>query len=136
MQTINVEVRWTEKNFCCGWGNPEIGTVMCTNKTLDGLKIEFAETLKWHIDSMVADGEDVPEWLVNEQYNVVYDLHTSALLREAEKFTTMTALSKETGINVKQLSHYASATKNPRPAQRQRIIEGLHSIGRKFLTLC
>ncbi len=109
---------------------------MCTNRSLEGLKEEFERSLQWHIESMLEDGDEVPSWLATHDYTIEYELHTSALLREAEKFTTMTALSKETGINVKQLSHYASATKNPRPAQRQRIIDGLHAIGRKFLTLC
>ncbi len=136
MHEINIEVRWTDKNYCCAWSMEGFGAVICTNKTLSGLKEEFEESLRWQIESMVEDGEGVPEWLVKGEYVVKYELHTSALLREAEKFTTMSAISKVTGINVKQLSHYATSTKNPRPEQRKRIIEGLHTIGQNILSFC
>ncbi len=55
--------------------------------------------------------------------------------KEVEKFTTLAALSRATGINQRQLSHYAIGTKQPRPASRERIIQGLHAIGRMALSL-
>ena len=39
------------------------------------------------------------------------------------------------GINQKLLSNYASAVKIPRKAQRDRIVSGLHTIGRQFLAV-
>lgn len=132
---LNVEVSWSEKNYCCGWGLDGIGAVFCTNKTLDGLKNEFEDSLKWHIEAMAEDGDDVPEWLASGDYEIQYSLSTSALLRQAETFTTMAAISRATGINQKLLSHYANALKTPRPAQRQRIVDGLHRIGQQFLAV-
>ena len=84
---------------------------------------------------MVEDGDQVPEWLASGDYEIVYTLSASALLRNAEFFTTMAAISRATGINQKLLSHYANALKIPRPAQRQRIVDGLHMIGRQFLAV-
>lgn len=132
---IKVEVNWSEKNFCGGWGFEGVGAIMCTNKTLEGLKKDFEETLSFHIEAMKEDGEALPEWLVNGDYRIEYSLSTSALLREAETYTTMAAISRVTGINQKLLSHYANAIKTPRAAQRQRIVDGLHTIGRQFLSV-
>lgn len=132
---INVEISWSEKNFCCGWSYEGVGAILCTNKTLPGIKQDFEESLRFHVESMVEDGDQVPEWLASGDYEIVYTLSASALLRNAESFTTMAAISRATGINQKLLSHYANALKIPRPAQRQRIVDGLHMIGRQFLAI-
>lgn len=135
MKRLKIEISWSEKNYCCGWGYEGIGAILCTNKTIEGIKQDFEESLRFHIEAMVEDGESVPEWLANGHYKIEYSLSVSALLRQAERFTTMAAISRVTGINQKQLSHYASALKIPRPAQRERIINGLHEIGREFLAV-
>lgn len=135
METIKVEIYWSEKNYCCGWGYEGIGAILCTNKSLDGLKEEFAETLRFHVDAMIEDGEQVPEWLAADDYVIDFTLAVSALLRQAERFTTMAAISRVTGINQKLLSNYASSIKVPRQAQRDRIVAGLHEIGQQFLAV-
>ena len=135
MEKIIVEIHWCDKNFSCVWGTPEFGSVIVTNKTLDGLKQDFISSLQTQINDMLADGEYVPEWLASGDYTVEYDLHISAILRNAEQFTTMAAISRACGINQKQLTHYASSLKEPRPAQRERIISGLHRIGEAFLAI-
>jgi len=38
-------------------------------------------------------------------------------------------LARVTGINGRLLGHYATGRRNPRPAQRQRIIDGIRKIG-------
>lgn len=132
---LNVEISWSDKNYCCGWGFEGVGAILCTNKTIEGIKQDFEESLRFHIEAMIEDGESVPEWLAVGDYEIEYTLSAAALLRNAELFTTMAAISRATGINQKLLSHYANAIKIPRPAQRQRIVDGLHMIGRQFLAV-
>jgi len=135
MENIKVEIYWTDKNYCCAWALEDFGAIICTSKTLDGLKADFCESLKTQIKEMVADGEYVPQWLVDGKYDIEFTLAVSALLRQAEQYTTMAAISRATGINQKLLSNYASSVKIPRATQRQRIVEGLHSIGRQFMAM-
>lgn len=104
-------------------------------QTLDGLKKEFEDSLKFHIEGCVEDGDDIPQYLIDGEYEVEYNLDSAALLREAETFTTLAAISRATGINQKQLSHYANGLKTPRKEQRKRIIAGIHEIGRRALAL-
>lgn len=39
------------------------------------------------------------------------------------------------GINQRQLSHYVNSVKKPRPNQRQRIIDGIHKIGKELIAI-
>ena len=135
MKKIVVDVFWSKKNFCCGWAEPDFGAIVVTNKTFDGVKQAFEEALSFQIKGMLKDGEPVPEWLANGNYKIEYNEQVSSLLRNAEQYTTMAALSRATGINQKLLSNYASSVKIPRESQRQRIIDGLHQIGRAMLAL-
>lgn len=133
---IIVDVSWTGKNFCCAWSNNEAGTVIATARSLAKLKENFEESLKLHIEGCVADGDSLPKYLVDGDYAFEYNLDTAALLRDAETYTTMAAISRASGINQKQLSHYANGLKQPRPLQRERIINGLHLIGSHIMALC
>ncbi|MDE6556114.1 MAG: CopG family transcriptional regulator [Duncaniella sp.] len=133
--TISVEITWSDKNFCCGWGLEDVGAIFCTNKSLEGLKTEFEESLRFHVETMAEDGEAVPEWLLAGDYDIEYKLSVAALLRQAETFTTMAVISRFTGINQKLLSHYASALKIPRAAQREKIVNGIHEIGQQILAV-
>lgn len=138
METINLntKVSWTGKNFCCSWYDESVGTVLVTAKSMEELRKIFAESLRFHIEGCIADGDDVPEYLANGCYNLIYELDTAALLRDAEAYTTMAAISRASGINQKQLSHYANGKKQPREEQRKRIESGLHIIGTRILSLC
>ncbi len=132
---LKVEVSWTGKNFCCAWSDDVAGSVVATGKTLAKLKEDFDESLKWHIEGCVADGDVLPLYLVNGDYELEYSLDTAALLRDAETYTSIAAISRASGINPKQLSHYANGIKQPREVQRRRILDGLRLIGTRILAL-
>ena len=129
-----IQVEFAEKNFCCGLYDEAIGgAVLSTGKTFEELKRDFEGALKFHVEGNVERGVNLPEDVVRGEYELEYVLDVPALLRDAERFTTLTALSKTCGINKKQLSHYATGEKKARPDKREKIIEGLHEIGRQAL---
>lgn len=131
---FKVQVEFTEKNFCCGLYDEAIGgAVLSTGKTFEELKKNFEDALKFHIEGNMERGDKLPEDVVKEEYDLEYVLDVPALLRDAERFTTLAALSKTCGINRKQLSHYATGEKKARPDKREKIIAGLHEIGRQAL---
>ncbi len=133
---LKIDVSWTGKNFCCAWSDEDAGTVVATAKTLPKLKKDFAKSLKWHIEGCIADGDYMPTYLATGDYELQFELDTAALLRDAETYTTMAAISRASGINPKQLSHYANGLKQPRQKQRDRIVAGLNMIGAQLLALC
>lgn len=136
MEKIKVDVQWCDKNFGASLGNNVPGAVVLTAKTFEELKREVPETLHFHVEGMIADGEDVPQWLRDGDYEFEYNLlDVATMLRTYEPYYTLAALSHATGINQHLLSHYANGLKHPRPQQRKRIVEGMHEIGRLLLAV-
>lgn len=136
MEKITVNVQWCDKNFGASFSENVPGAVVFTADTFEKLQKEAAETLRFHIDGMVADGDSVPQWLIDEDYKFEYSyFDVATLLKVCESYASLAAISRASGINQHQLSHYANGIKKPRPQQRQRIIEGIHRIGRELISV-
>lgn len=135
MEKIRVYIQWCEHNFGATFGDNVPGAVVITAKTYDELMKEIPDTLQFHVEGMVENGDVVPDWLRNGDYEFEYHLDTAALIRSCEKYASLAAISRASGINERQLSHYANGIKKPRPQQRQRIVDGLHEIGRKLIAV-
>ena len=135
-QVIMVNVEWADKNFSASLGDNVPGAVVIAAKDINELKREVEETLRFHIDGMLADGDEVPQWLADGDYQLEYNyISAAALIHACEPYTTIAALSRATDINQRQLSHYANGVRNPRPEQWRRIVEGIHEIGRELLSV-
>ena len=63
MEKIIVNVSWCDKNFCASLSENVPGAVVVTAKSYDELADEIRETLNFHVEGMIADGDDVPQWL-------------------------------------------------------------------------
>jgi len=136
MEKIIVNVEWVDKNFGASLSDNVPGAVVLTADTYEKLLEEVPETLRFHIEGMVEDGDDVPQWLVDGDYELEYRLaDVATVLHAYEPFVSLAAISRATGINQHQLSHYATGVKTPRPEQRRRIVEGIHKIGHKLLAV-
>ena len=97
---LKVKVDYTDKNFCGGIYDDVIGgVVLATGKTFELFKKEFEEGLRFHIQGNLDRGEILPDDIVNGNYEIVYELAVPALLRDAERFTTLSAISKVSVIN-------------------------------------
>ena len=78
--------------------------------------------------------DPIPEVFKGE-YELEFKLSTEALLNAYSNIFTKAALSRITGINERQLWHYAAGVKKPRPKQIARIEEGLHQLGKQLLSV-
>ena len=136
MEKIRVDVAWCDKNFGASLGENVPGAVVVTAKTFDELQKEIKETLEFHLEGMAKDGDEVPQWLVDGDYEFEYNfMDVAALLRAYEPFVSLAAISRSSGINQHLLSHYANGIKKPRPQQRERIVKGIHNIGKELLAI-
>ncbi len=136
MEIIKVDVQWCDKNFGAKLSDNVPGAVVLTAKSYEELLREVPETLRFHVEGMVQDGDDVPQWLRDGDYEFVYNLlDVATVLRAYEPYVSLAALSRASGINQHLLSHYANGMKQPRPQQRQRIVDGIHKIGRELLAV-
>ena len=131
---IQVHIDWTETNYSAPTEGPEVGGVVVdTHTNLNALLESFKETMDFHIGGL-SQG-DAPDWLLTGDYEFEYNYTTAALLHKFEGILTRSALSKVTGINQRQLGHYATGHRKPRPAQRKKIVEGIRRIGEEFLSV-
>ena len=78
--------------------------------------------------------ENIPALLKGE-YEIVYKFDTESFLNFYKKIFTNAALERMTGINQKQLQHYASGLKKPRPAQVKKIEIAMHSLGKELMSV-
>lgn len=101
---------------------------------MEGVKKAYTESLGWHLEAILADGYEIPTMLQGG-YELEFELNTAAILHHFNGILTRSALSRVTGINERQLGHYATGHRNPRLAQRQKIIEGIRKIGAEFITV-
>lgn len=135
MERIIVNVSWCDKNFGASLSDNVPGAVVVTAKTYDELIDEIRKTLDFHVEGMIADCDDVPQWLRDGDYELEYHLDTAALLQMCSPYASIAAISRASGINQHQLSHYANGIKRPRPEQRRRIVDGIHKIGQELISV-
>lgn len=78
--------------------------------------------------------ENIPD-ILKYEYELVYKFDAVSLLNYYKGIITNAAWERMTGINQKQLQHYASGLKKPRPAQAKKIEHALHQLGKELLAV-
>ena len=128
MQTITVNIDW-ENNY--GAYSEEVQGCVATHKTLEGVKQAYIEALEFHLEGLHTDGDEIPA-VMQGTYRLDFVLNVRALLHYFEGVLTRSALSRVTGINERQLGHYITGHRKPRPEQRKKIVAGIHRIGKEI----
>jgi predicted RNase H-like HicB family nuclease len=73
--------------------------------------------------------------ILNGEYELVYKFDTQSFLNYYKGIFTNAALERITGINQKQLQHYATGLRNPRPLQAKKIETALHKLGAELMAV-
>lgn len=100
--------------------------------TVDEAKKNVLEGLHLFIESRSKD--KLPE-ILQVDYEIKYRFDTQSLLNYYAKIFSKSALERMTGINQKQLHHYAAGMKKPRLPQRKKIEKALHDLGNDLLSV-
>ena len=132
MEKVIVDIYFTGNNYCAY--APILLGCVSTGATISDIKKNIREAIEFHVESSLEDGDTIPEVFKGE-YELEFKLSTEALLNAYSDVFTKAALSRITGINQRQLWHYASGMRKPRPAQRKRIEDGLHRLGKELLNI-
>ena len=103
--------------------------------TIEECKANILEGLQLMIKHSSESYCKAPQWLVDGDYEIEYQFDTQSLLSYYANVFSKPALEKLTGINQKQLHHYATGLKKPREAQRKKIETALHALGKELLTV-
>ena len=129
MGKIVIKVDYTD-NYVAYPANDDVACIT-TGQTLEEVQANIEDVLPWHIDGMREDGDPIPAEFEGE-WELEWNLSVRAILHLTEGLVSKAALAKATGINQRQLGHYASGYRNPRPAMRAKIVNGLHAIGQQL----
>lgn len=103
--------------------------------TIEECKANILEGLKLMIDYSSKSYCKAPQWLVDGEYEIEYRYDVQSLLIYYANVFTKPALERLTGINQKQLHHYATGLKKPREPQRKKIESALHRLGRELMSI-
>jgi predicted RNase H-like HicB family nuclease len=94
------------------------------NNALDGLELLKETRAK----------DDWPE-ILKEGYDIEFQFDAQSFLTYYADVFSKPALERLTGINQKQLHHYATGLRKPREAQRKKIETALHKLGNELLSV-
>lgn len=128
MEKVKIQIVWN-KNY--GAAVDLLPGCVAVDETLAGVKDGIRSAIEMHLETMREDGDRIPDAFMG-QYDLVFELDARALLHHYEGLITRSGLSRLTGINEKQLGHYAQGVRNPRSVQREKIIQGLRKIGKEL----
>ena len=132
MVILHAVIERTETNY--GAYVEEIDGVGGLGNTLAEVKESLKEGLVVLKEACEDYGDPVPEELQGP-YEIVFRMDTRSFLQMYCKIFTKSALERLTGINQKQLWHYANGKSTPRPAQVKKIETALHRLGEELLSL-
>ncbi|GHV06209.1 hypothetical protein FACS189416_6660 [Bacteroidia bacterium] len=132
MKKVIVTVELADNNYAAYI--EKLPGCVSTGKTFDELKDNISEAVAFHLDGMREDGDEIPS-VFSGKYELVYHFDTQNLLQRYNGIFTNAALERLTGINQRQLQHYASGVSKPRKEQSKRIEQALHNLGRELLVV-
>lgn len=132
MTQITVIIEQTENNYAAYIEG--IDGIVTTGHSVDEIKQNMIEAIDLYVETCKEMGLEIPEELLGD-YNLNFKMDTRCVLAFYYGIFTKAGLSRLTGINQKQLWHYASGVSNPRPAQKVKIENALHKLGEELLSV-
>lgn len=132
MKTLHAIIESTENNYSAYI--KEIDGIVATGGTIGEIKAKLTEVLSDYAESCKELGCEVPDVLVSE-YTLSFKMDVKSLLTLYNGIFTKSGLERITGINQKQLWHYANGKSTPRKAQVQKIENALHRLGNELIAV-
>lgn len=126
MKNLTMNTAITENGYSCtcdllpGW-------VVANSGSFEEFMKEVCESIDFYKRCAIADGEEYPS-LLDEEYEIKYKFNVRSLLEHYRGIFSFSALQTITGINQKQLAHYASGVSTPREQSARKIAEGLQRL--------
>ena len=130
MESLIIHIGASENHFgafaenCPGIYGAGDTVLECKENVMEGLRLFIENT----------EPTQLPDLLKGE-YQIVYTYDTQSLLKYYGTIFTAPAMERLTGINQKQLHHYASGLRKPRAEQRKKIVDAFHKLGKELIAV-
>ncbi len=129
---VLVEIEYSGNNFSAYVSElPGCVSVADTPKEMEE---SIKEAISFHVEGSLEDGDSVPDKF-RGQYELAFQFDTQGLLHYYKGIFQNAALERITGIHQKQLAHYASGLRKPRPETAKKIENALHRLGEELLAV-
>lgn len=132
MKTLNVIIERSENNYSAYL--QEVDGVIAVGKSVAEIKQSLIEAIDVLIESCNELGCEIPEELKGD-YTLSFKMDVRSVLDFYSNIFTKAALERITGINQKQLWHYASGERVPRAEQAVKLENALHKLGEELLSI-
>lgn len=132
MSNLTIIIEQTENNYAAYIEG--IDGIVATGHSVDEIKTKMIEAIDLYVETCKDMDLEIPKELLGD-YNLIFKMDTKSMLAFYYGIFTKAGLSRLTGINQKQLWHYASGVSNPRPAQKVKIENALHKLGEELLAV-
>ena len=104
--------------------------IVVVGDNLNEIKKNMQEAIDFYLES-----ETTPVKKLQGAYELKFKFDTESLLNYYTRIFSYVSLPYLTGINQKQLCHYASGLSKPRERQRRKIETALHHLGNELLSV-
>lgn len=132
MTTLTVIIERTQNNYSAYV--QEIDGIIAVGSSIQEIKQGIIDGISALVEDCKEFGGEIPKELQGD-FSLVYKMDASSLLQFYEKIFTKAGLERITGINQKQLWHYASGKRTPRPEQSLKIETALHRLGEELMAI-
>ena len=129
---LTAVIETTETNY--GAYLEEVDGVIGIGHTIAEVKASLLESIDILRECSEQDGDEFPEELQGD-YVIDFRMDVQSFLSVYAGIFTKAGLERLTGINQKQLWHYANGKSVPRRAQALRIENALHQLGEELLAI-
>jgi len=133
MKKVKVNVAKTEKGYCASLDIID-GLVIAVSGSFVELKHEVIESIEFYKDCAKKDNETYPA-VFDGLYELEYKFTVESLLNFYKKIIGFSAMELLTGINQRQLNHYACGRSKPLPKQAKKIENAFHQLGKDLLAV-
>ena len=110
------------------------GWVVAFTGNFDEFKEYVLESIDFFVECAKNDGEEYPA-IFDEEYQISYKFDIQSLLCHYQNIFSFAALQHITGVNQRQLWHYAAGRSKPRRSQAEKIVASLNKLGKELTTL-
>jgi hypothetical protein len=110
------------------------GFILGVTGNFANFKRELVESIDFHIECLKEDGDPYPP-IFDGEYEFEYQYDIESLLYCYGDMFSKSALERLTGINQKQIGHYAKGRSKPRLAQEKKIKQALHALGEELIAI-
>lgn len=129
MRKVNVIIETAPHNFAAYIDG--VDGLGVTGETIAVIKTRIRSGIDYQVRSCTEEHCEVPEQLQGE-YELVFHLDVKTFLEVYAGILSKAGIERLSGINQKQLWHYANGTSAPRKKQVQKIQDAVHKLGEEL----